>query len=161
MRKFLRWLDADAAEFDFRCIWPKEKVLPNGWSRVMKYRSDPHDERLARKLVMAEHPERSLTERPNEQADEGCKHRSQVANQLNGFPHIAALTEHPERSAHERVLSALRAKDGVLFGSQWALGRSFGWSKTRMNEVLHELQAVGRVRLAVSRQGTMVRLVCA
>ena len=64
-------------------------------------------------------------------------------------------------AAHERVLSALRSKDGVLFGSQGALGASLGWSKTRMNEVLHELQAVGRVRLAVSRQGTAVRLVAA
>jgi hypothetical protein len=74
--------------------------------------------------------ERSLAERPNEQADEGGKHRSEVANQLNGIPRIADLTEHPERSAHERVLSALRAKDGVLFGSQVRLGSSFGWSKT-------------------------------
>jgi hypothetical protein len=41
------------------------------------------------------------------------------------------------------------------------LGASFGWSKTRMNEVLHELQAAGRVRLSVTRQGTAVRLVAA
>jgi DNA-binding GntR family transcriptional regulator len=69
------------------------------------------------------------------------------------------LNDRPERSAHERVLSALRAKDGVLFGSQVALGAAFGWSKTRLHEVLHELEAAGRVRLSISRQGTAVRLV--
>jgi hypothetical protein len=72
-----------------------------------------------------------------------------------------SLNERSTRSAHERVLLALRAKDGVLFGSQGALGTSFGWSKTRMNEVLHELQAAGRVRLSVSRSGTVVRLIAA
>jgi len=70
---------------------------------------------------------------------------------INCFDGSPILTERPERSAHERVLPKLRAKDGVLFCSQGALGASFGWSKTRMNEVLHELQAPGRVRLSVSR----------
>jgi len=96
-----------------------------------------------------------LTKGPTEGAERAYK----LARRINGLDSSPSLNERAERSAHERVLSALRAKEGVLFGSQGALGRSFGWSKTRMNEVLHELQAAGRVRLSVSRQGTAVRLV--
>jgi hypothetical protein len=103
--------------------------------------------------------ERSLNERRTERANERADYATPNASEPNGSSALTILTERPERSAHERVLSALRSKDGVLFGSQGALGRSFGWSKTRMNEVLHELQAAGRVRLSVSRRGTAVRLV--
>jgi hypothetical protein len=102
--------------------------------------------------------ERSPNERPTERLTDHTERPPANARQVNGFACSLALTERPERSAHERVLSALRGKDGVLFGSQGALGATFGWSKTRMNEVLHELQAKGRVRMSVSRQGTMVRL---
>lgn len=70
-----------------------------------------------------------------------------------------APNERLEQSAHARVLSVLSASNGVLFGSQGALGRSFGWSKTRMHEVLRELEAAGRVKLQTSRHGTAVRLV--
>jgi hypothetical protein len=103
--------------------------------------------------------ERSGANKANEQASVHPERQAENASRINGFDRSPTLTERPERSAHERVLSALRAKDGVLFGSQGALGVSFGWSKTRMNEVLHELQAAGRVRLSVSRQGTAVRLI--
>jgi hypothetical protein len=103
--------------------------------------------------------ERSGTNEANEQSSVHSERQGENLSRINGFDRSPILTERPERSAHERVLSALRSKDGVLFGSQGSLGASFGWSKTRMNEVLHELQAIGRVRLAVSRQGTMVRLV--
>jgi hypothetical protein len=100
--------------------------------------------------------ERSLTERPNDRVNERPERAFELASPING--RSGPLNERPERSAHDRVLSALRASDGVLFGSQGALGRSFGWSKTRMNEVLHQLEDTGWVRLSVSRQGTMVRL---
>jgi hypothetical protein len=69
------------------------------------------------------------------------------------------LNERSTLPAHERVLSALSANAGVLFGSQGALGTSFGWSKTRMNEVLHQLQVAGRVRLATSSRGTVVEMI--
>jgi hypothetical protein len=103
--------------------------------------------------------ERSLDERRTERPNEHTERPLANARHINDLACTLAPTGHPERSAHERVLSALRSKDGVLFGSQGALGTSFGWSKSRMNEVLHELRAAGRVRLSVSRQGTAVRLV--
>jgi hypothetical protein len=103
--------------------------------------------------------ERSLDERRTERANERADHVTPNGSKPNGSLSLDIPAERPERSAHERVLSALRSKDGVLFGSQGALGALFGWSKTRMNEVLHELQAAGRVRLSVSRHGTAVRLV--
>jgi hypothetical protein len=102
--------------------------------------------------------ERSGANGLNEHPSVHSERSVQNANFINGLDRSITLGERPERSAHERVLSALRSKDGVLFGSQGALGASFGWSKTRMNEVLHELQAAGRVRLSISRRGTAVRL---
>lgn len=80
-------------------------------------------------------------------------------SRVNGFHRSPAPNEQTDRTAHTRVLSALVEHGGVLFGSQGALGASFGWSKTRMNEVLHELQAAGRVRLSTSHKGTAVQLV--
>ena len=95
----------------------------------------------------------SLSERPNEPLNANPERRSAIVSNINDLDRSPTLNERPARSAHERVLSALRAKDGVLFGSQVALGAAFGWSKTRLHEVLHELQAAGRVRLSVSRLG--------
>jgi len=103
--------------------------------------------------------EQALAERPTEHLDVSTERPGGNISPVNGFQHQSARSKHPERSAHERVLSALRLKDGVLFGSQVRLGASFGWSKTRMHDVLHELQAAGRVRLSAGRQGTAVRLV--
>jgi hypothetical protein len=98
-------------------------------------------------------------ERPTERLNERPERALKNVSSIDLSDRSPALSARPKRSAHERVLAALRAKDGVLFGSQGALGASFGWSKTRMNEVLHELHAAGRVRLSTTRQGTAVRLV--
>jgi hypothetical protein len=103
--------------------------------------------------------ERSLSEHRTDPPNASPERRGRNTSDGNGLDRSPAPNDRPERSAHERVLSALRAKDGVLFGSQVALGAVFGWSKTRLHEVLHELEAAGRVRLSVSRQGTAVRLV--
>jgi hypothetical protein len=103
--------------------------------------------------------ERSPTERPNAGANVIPERAQANASSIKGLDRPPALNDRPNGSAHDRVLAALRAKDGVLFGSQVALGAVFGWSKTRLHEVLHELEAAGRVRLSVSRQGTAVRLV--
>jgi hypothetical protein len=103
--------------------------------------------------------ERSLAERATEQPNASPERESGNASLAKGLDRSPVLNNRPERSAHNRVLDALRTKDGVLFGSQVALGAVFGWSKTRMNEVLHQLEAAGRVRLSVSRQGTAVRLI--
>jgi hypothetical protein len=81
--------------------------------------------------------ERSLDERRTERANERADHATPNGSKPDGLMPVNIPTERPERSPHERVLARLRAKDGVLFGSQGALGASFGWSKTRMNEVLH------------------------
>jgi hypothetical protein len=103
--------------------------------------------------------ERSLTEQATEGANANPERAPGNTNSTNGLARPPTPNDRPTGSAHDRVLSALRSKNGVLFGSQVALGAAFGWSKTRLHEVLHELEAAGRVRLSVSRQGTAVRLV--
>jgi hypothetical protein len=102
--------------------------------------------------------ERSLTERAREGPNASPEHPAEVS-QINAVTRSLAPTGRPERIAHDRVLAALHVQGGVLFGSQVALGAAFGWSKTRLHEVLHQLEAQGRVRLSVSSRGTAVRLV--
>jgi hypothetical protein len=111
---------------------------------------------MERPIVQSEH---SLSERSTEDPNAGSDRPRGNNTTIDELARSLALNERPVRSSHNRVLDALRAKGGVLFGSQGALGAAFGWSKTRLHEVLHELQAAGRVRLSVSRQGTAVRLV--
>jgi hypothetical protein len=103
--------------------------------------------------------EQSVNEQPAERPNTAPERTVKNTSLVNTIVQVPTLNERRSNAAHERVLSALRAKDGVLFGSQVALGRAFGWSKTRANEVLHQLQDAGRVRLSTSSQGTMVRLV--
>ena len=54
------------------------------------------------------------------------------------------------RSARARVLQALFERGGVLTGSQQKMSTAFGWSKSRMNAVLHDLKAAGLVRLSTA-----------
>ena len=56
------------------------------------------------------------------------------------------------------LLSFLRERGGVLVGGQRAMADAMGWSKTRLNEVLHELKAGGLVQLDTRPTGTVVRL---
>jgi hypothetical protein len=116
---------------------------------------------LAVGMALSESGRSERSERANGQAERSnAEHRTHHPNiGIERIPENKSVQRlqafvRPERSAHERVLSALRAKDGVLFGGQGALGASFGWSNTHLHEVLHELQIAGRVRLAVSRRGT-------
>lgn len=102
---------------------------------------------------------RTLSERPNAGVNDHARPSAEKLREIIHLDRSPALDDRPERSAHDRVLSVLNEKGGVLFGSQGVLGASFGWSKSRMNEVLHELEAAGRVKLQTSRQGTAVRLV--
>jgi hypothetical protein len=62
------------------------------------------------------------------------------------------------RSANAHVLQALIERGGVLTGSQHAMSTVFGWSKSRMNEVLHDLKAVELVSLSTGNGGTVVKL---
>lgn len=105
------------------------------------------------------HPDRTANAALNERANAGPEHQPEFECTPSTLQRLPALNEHPERSAHNRVLDALVKSNGVLFGGQGALGRSFGWSKTRMHEVLRELEAAGRVKLQTSSRGTAVRLV--
>lgn len=104
------------------------------------------------------HPERSVSERLNERPNDRPERQREFECTVNGLDRSPALNEEPKRSAHGRVLDAITKQGGVLFGSQVRLGAMFGWSKTRMHEVLRELEAAGRVKLQTSRQGTAVRL---
>jgi hypothetical protein len=57
-----------------------------------------------------------------------------------------------------RLLSFLRERGGVLVGGQRAIADAMGWSKTRLNEVRHELKAGGLIQLDTRPTGTVVRL---
>jgi hypothetical protein len=103
-------------------------------------------------------PDRSVSEHPSERPHDRPERQREFGCTLNGLNGSRILNEAPERSAHGRVLEAIKRQGGVLFGSQVRLGAMFGWSKTRMHEVLRELEAAGRVKLQTSRQGTAVRL---
>ena len=113
------------------------------------------------------HPHRS----PIQNADRSAPEQVNV-HPLNG-PHVGSerspievlqtmaieRSDRGERSAHERVLQALQDRGGVMIGSQGVLGGTFGWSKTRMNDVLHDLADTGLIKLTTGRSGTIARLV--
>ena len=61
--------------------------------------------------------------------------------------------------AGRRTIELVRAKGGVLVGSQRTIGEALGLSKSRMNAVLHSLNDAGHVRLATSGRRTVVELV--
>jgi hypothetical protein len=56
------------------------------------------------------------------------------------------------------VVDLLKARGGRIEDGQRGIAKTLGLSKSRVNEVLHELAAAGVVRLATSRAGTMVAL---
>jgi len=57
------------------------------------------------------------------------------------------------------VVDLLKARGGQIKGGQRGIAKTLGLSKSRMNEMLHELAAAGTVRLKTSRSGTTVALV--
>lgn len=56
------------------------------------------------------------------------------------------------------IVDVLKAKGGRLEGGQRGIARVLGLSKTRANELLHELARLGQVRLATGPSGTVVEL---
>lgn len=58
-----------------------------------------------------------------------------------------------------RLLRYIRERGGVLAGGQRTMAAALGWSKSRMNEVLHELASGGLVKLTTGHGGTVVQLV--
>jgi hypothetical protein len=58
-----------------------------------------------------------------------------------------------------RLLSFIRERGGVLVGGQRGMAEAMGCSKTRLNEVLHELARAGLVLLDTRPTGTVVRLI--
>ncbi len=58
----------------------------------------------------------------------------------------------------ENVVELLKARGGKLEGGQRGIGRLLGVSKSRANELLHELAAAGAVILSTSKAGTIVEL---
>ena len=59
------------------------------------------------------------------------------------------------------VVDLLKSRGGRIDVGQRGLGKMLGLSKTRMNEVLHELAATGVVCLSTSKAGTTVALTVA
>ena len=97
-----------------------------------------------------------LSNGPAYTATKSCSvHARSVQNvsPINAAAQPAPLNQPSPNNANERVLAALRAKNGVLFGSQAVLGRAFGWSNTRANEGLHQMQDAGRPRLSITSRG--------
>jgi hypothetical protein len=56
------------------------------------------------------------------------------------------------------MVETMRAAGGRLEGGQRGIAKLLGVSKSRANELLHELAAVGAIRLATGRTGTTVEL---
>ena len=52
----------------------------------------------------------------------------------------------------------MRSNGGKVTASQKALAKRLGVSKTRVNELLKELEAAGQISLRTSRTGTTVAL---
>ena len=57
-----------------------------------------------------------------------------------------------------RVLKLIETSGGKIEGGQRGIAKALGISKSRVNELLHELAVAGRVRLDTCRKGTTVRL---
>jgi hypothetical protein len=58
----------------------------------------------------------------------------------------------------ERLLQLLRDRGGEVFGGQRTLGKALGVSAARVNTLLDELAASGRIVVAAAKNGTRVRL---
>ena len=65
---------------------------------------------------------------------------------------------HSGRRRLGNVVDLLKARGGRIEGGQRGIAKTLGLSKSRVNEVLHELAEAGALRLATSRTGTMVSL---
>lgn len=61
-------------------------------------------------------------------------------------------------AAGATVIELLKAKGGELKGGQRGIAKALGLSKSRANELLHQLARAGRICLETSAQGTCVRL---
>lgn len=59
------------------------------------------------------------------------------------------------------VIDLLKARGGQISGGQRGIAKTLGLSKSRANEVLHELAAAGALRLSTSRSGTRVQIIAA
>lgn len=86
-----------------------------------------------------------------------------AAEPLRCPPVVSASTgqspdTHPFSASGVRLLSVLRERGGVLAGGQRTMARMLGWSKSRLNEVLHELAECGAVKLMTGSRGTVVQL---
>lgn len=60
-----------------------------------------------------------------------------------------------------KVLDLVARSGGTLEGGQRTIARTLGVSKSRLNELLHELASAGRLHLATGNSGTTIRLATA
>jgi uncharacterized membrane protein len=70
----------------------------------------------------------------------------------------------PKSGGHrmpQNVVDLLKERGGRIEGGQRGIGRLLGLSKSRVNELLHELAAAGTVVLSTSKFGTTVQLATA
>ncbi len=66
-----------------------------------------------------------------------------------------------QRKPHGNVVRLLQRNGGRVSGGQRGIAKSLGMSRTRTNEVLHELRNSGVVKLSTGRSGTVVSLAVA
>jgi hypothetical protein len=64
----------------------------------------------------------------------------------------------PDAKLSARVTELLHKRGGRIVTGQRSLGRVLGISKSRVNEILHEMATAGRIALETSRTGTAIAL---
>jgi DNA-binding IclR family transcriptional regulator len=74
------------------------------------------------------------------------------------MPLLSAPAERTDDQARTRVLDLLKQSGGVQVSSQRGLAESAPLSKTRTNEVLHQLANEGLVRVTTTSKGTVLQL---
>ncbi len=74
---------------------------------------------------------------------------------------INAVREQKSSVSGANVVNFLKSKGGELKGGQRGLAKALGISKSRINEILHELDSGGQIVLDATRTGTRITLVAA
>lgn len=110
---------------------------------------------------ISEHPAQTRPEQPQSEATP--EKPGQTEPEPNPTPPRKRTpkrkAKRTQRNAKRRlgnVVRLVRASGGKVTASQQSMARQLGLSKTRVNELLRELEAAGRVELRRSRTGTTV-----
>lgn len=98
---------------------------------------------------------------PSEQtpaSDEPQGSEPQLTDKSNGDPFPAREPHEDEQKIAKAVLTLVAQRGGKISAGQRSIARAVGFSKSRVNEVLNEMAASGRIILQPTPQGTSVAL---